>query len=129
MAKKRLFAVVFLLFLPSVLSSLNTTSLINATLSGEESLWTGVVRDGKTVSVDNFEFEFRVASEGGVVIDYDGKRLIVMENSCKYKDNLHFCVGDIGFDYRNATSWKDIYELHFLNIVLQELYLVNLKIM
>ena len=98
MVKKRLFWIVFLLFLPLALSLT------------EESLYSGIIRGGQTVTADNFEFYFQVAPEGGVLIEYDGKRTIVMESSCKVKDNLNFCVGNISFAYRNVTAWKDIYE-------------------
>ena len=98
MVKKRLFWIAFLLFLPSALSLT------------EESLYSGIIRDGQTVTADNFEFHFQVAPEGGVLIEYNGKRTIVMESGCKIKDNLNFCVGNISFAYRNVTAWKDIYE-------------------
>lgn len=104
MPKKRLFAIVFFLLLPSV------SSLANTTMSGEVQLYTGTVQDGQIVDVDDFEFEFKVASEGGVLIRYNGQGIIVMEGDCKYKDNLHFCVGDISWAYRNLTVWKDIYQ-------------------
>jgi len=98
MVKKRLFVIVFLLFLPSVLSLT------------EESLYSGTVEDDEKVNAGNFEFEFKVASEGGVFIRYDGKGIIIMEGDCKYRDNLHFCVGDISWAYRNMELWKDIYQ-------------------
>lgn len=98
MVKKRLFWIVFLLFLPSTLSLT------------EESLYSGIIRDGQTITTDNFKFYFQVAPEGGVLIEYNGKRTIVMESGCKIKDNLNFCVGNISFAYRNVTAWKDIYE-------------------
>jgi len=98
MVKKRLFWIVFLLFLPSALPLT------------EESLYSGIVRGGQTITTDNFEFYFQVAPEGGVLIEYNGKRTIVMESSCKIKDSLNFCVGNISFAYRNVTAWQDIYE-------------------
>ena len=98
MLKKRLFTIVFLLLLPSVLSLT------------EESLYSGTIKDGEKVNAGNFEFDFKVASEGGVFIRYNGKGIIIMEGDCKYKDNLHFCVGDISWAYRNVELWKDIYQ-------------------
>ena len=98
MVKKRLFWIVFLLFLPSALSLT------------EESLYSGIVRGGQTITTDNFEFYFQVAPEGGVLIEYNGQRTIVLESSCKIKDGLNFCVGNISFAYRNVTVWQDIYE-------------------
>ncbi|MBL7054497.1 hypothetical protein ISS05_01940 [Candidatus Woesearchaeota archaeon] len=104
MLKKGLFILVFLLLLPNVFSSINTT------VPGEESLYSGTVKDGEIVSVDDFEFKFTVASEGGVIIEYGTQRTLVMENNCKYKDNFHICVGDISFSYRNVSRWYDVYE-------------------
>jgi hypothetical protein len=98
MVKKRLVAIFFLLFLPSVLPLT------------EEPLYSGTVQDGDSVSVGGFDFEFSVASEGAVLVRYDGNSVIVPESSCKYHGNLHFCVGDISWAYRNVTVWKDIYE-------------------
>ena len=98
MVKKGLFPIVFLLFLPTVLPLT------------EDSLYSGTVHDGKTVNAGNFEFQFQVASEGGVLIKYGAHTTAVMEDDCKYRDNLHFCVGNISFAYRNVTIWKDVYQ-------------------
>ena len=98
MVKKGLFPIVFLLFLPTVLPLT------------EDSLYSGTVHDGKIVNAGNFEFQFQVASEGGVLIKYGAHTTAVMEDDCKYRDNLHFCVGNISFAYRNVTIWKDVYQ-------------------
>ena len=77
----------------------------------EELLFSNTVEDGDAVNISGKEFEFRIDSQSSkVFIEIDVSGIIVESGDCKIKDNLHICVQNVSFSYRNYDPWYDVYK-------------------
>ncbi|MBI2208893.1 hypothetical protein HYU50_05350 [Candidatus Woesearchaeota archaeon] len=83
----------------------------NALSIYEELLFSDTVEDGDAVNISGKEFEFRIDYQSSkVFIEIDVSGLIVESGHCQIKDNLHICVQNVSFSYRNYDPWYDVYK-------------------
>ena len=77
----------------------------------EELLFSDIVEDRDALNISGKEFRFMIDSQSKkVIIEIDVSGIIVDNGDCKIKDNLHICINNVSFSYRNYDPWYDVYK-------------------